>query len=116
MVWLISPPTLARRGRGPVRAHRHQRTGLGGRKQPRLSVAQLLAARHLQPIQSLDDLMADTFDFDEEPVDSCPLPAPNATATWPGHLPAAGHPDTDVASDCTGAKLTGSLASRLVGR
>jgi hypothetical protein len=39
---------------------------LGMPKRPRLSVAQLLAARHTQPIQSLDDLMADTFESDEE--------------------------------------------------
>jgi hypothetical protein len=29
-------------------------------RRPRLSVAQLLAAKHTQPIRSLDDLMADT--------------------------------------------------------
>ncbi len=33
---------------------------------PRPSVAQLLAAKHTRPIQSLDDLMADTFESDEE--------------------------------------------------
>jgi hypothetical protein len=35
-------------------------------KRPRLSVSQLLAARHAQPIRSLDDLAADTFESDEE--------------------------------------------------
>ncbi len=38
----------------------------GRPKRPRLSVTQLLAAKHAQPIQSLDDLMADTFESDEE--------------------------------------------------
>ena len=33
---------------------------------PRLSAAQLLAARNARPIQSLDDLAADTFESDEE--------------------------------------------------
>jgi hypothetical protein len=34
--------------------------------QPRLSAAQLLAAKHTRPIRSLDDLAADTFESDEE--------------------------------------------------
>ena len=33
---------------------------------PRLSVAQLLAAKKTEPIRSLDDLAADTFESDEE--------------------------------------------------
>ena len=33
---------------------------------PRLSVDELLAARNTQPIRSLDDLAADTFESDEE--------------------------------------------------
>ena len=33
---------------------------------PRVSVAQLLAAKRTRPIQSLDDLAADTFESDEE--------------------------------------------------
>jgi hypothetical protein len=39
---------------------------IGAPRRPRLPVAQLLAAKHTQPIQSLDDLMADTFESDEE--------------------------------------------------
>lgn len=38
--------------------------GAAGR--PRLSAAQLLAAKKTRPIQSLDDLAADTFESDEE--------------------------------------------------
>ena len=38
----------------------------GTPKRPRLSVTQLLASRHTQPIKSLDDLAADTFESDEE--------------------------------------------------
>jgi hypothetical protein len=33
---------------------------------PRLSATQLLAAKNARPIQSLDDLAADTFESDEE--------------------------------------------------
>jgi hypothetical protein len=33
---------------------------------PRLSVEELLAAKNVQPIRSLDDLKADTFESDEE--------------------------------------------------
>ena len=33
---------------------------------PRLSVAQLLAAKGIRPIRSLDELAADTFESDEE--------------------------------------------------
>jgi hypothetical protein len=33
---------------------------------PRLSAAQLLAAKNATPIRSLDDLAADTFESDEE--------------------------------------------------
>ncbi len=33
---------------------------------PRLSVEELLAAKNTQPIRSLDDLTADTFESDEE--------------------------------------------------
>jgi hypothetical protein len=33
---------------------------------PRLSAAQLLAAKNTRPIQSLDDLAADIFESDEE--------------------------------------------------
>lgn len=33
---------------------------------PYLSVAELLAAKNTQPIRSLDDLAADTFESDEE--------------------------------------------------
>jgi hypothetical protein len=33
---------------------------------PRVSAAQLLAAKNSRPIRSLDDLTADTFESDEE--------------------------------------------------
>jgi len=33
---------------------------------PLLSVEELLAAKHTQPIRSMDDLAADTFESDEE--------------------------------------------------
>jgi hypothetical protein len=33
---------------------------------PRVSVEELLAAKNTQPIRSLDDLTADTFESDEE--------------------------------------------------
>lgn len=33
---------------------------------PRLSVEEMLAAKNTQPIRSLDDLAADTFESDEE--------------------------------------------------
>jgi hypothetical protein len=33
---------------------------------PRLSLEELLAAKNTQPIRSLDDLAADTFESDEE--------------------------------------------------
>ncbi|MGP4085054.1 hypothetical protein [Streptomyces sp. KR55] len=33
---------------------------------PRLTVEELLAAKNTQPIRSLDDLKADTFESDEE--------------------------------------------------
>jgi hypothetical protein len=33
---------------------------------PRLSVEELLVAKNTQPIRSLDDLAADTFESDEE--------------------------------------------------
>ncbi len=33
---------------------------------PRLSVEELLSAKNTQPIRSLDDLAADTFESDEE--------------------------------------------------
>ncbi|WP_018544122.1 hypothetical protein [Streptomyces sp. LaPpAH-108] len=36
------------------------------RPRPRLSVEELLAAKGTQPIRSLDDLAADTFESDEE--------------------------------------------------
>ncbi|MFI5570866.1 hypothetical protein ACIA6T_26705 [Streptomyces sp. NPDC051740] len=36
------------------------------RPRPRLSVEELLAAKNTQPIRSLDDLAADTFESDEE--------------------------------------------------
>lgn len=39
---------------------------VGMPKRPRRSVAQILAARRTQPIRSLDDLTADTFESDEE--------------------------------------------------
>jgi hypothetical protein len=38
----------------------------GAAARPRLSAAQLLAAKNTRPIQSLDDLAADTFESDEE--------------------------------------------------
>jgi hypothetical protein len=38
----------------------------GGATRPRLSAAQLLAAKNARPIRSLDDLAADTFESDEE--------------------------------------------------
>ena len=38
----------------------------GAPARPRLSAAQLLAAKNTRPIQSLDDLVADTFESDEE--------------------------------------------------
>ncbi len=39
---------------------------VGMPRRPKLSVTQLLAAKHTQPIRSLDDLTADTFESDEE--------------------------------------------------
>lgn len=36
------------------------------RMRPRLSAEDLLAAKHTQPIRSMDDLGADTFESDEE--------------------------------------------------
>ncbi|MEU2432935.1 hypothetical protein ABZ611_26180 [Streptomyces sp. NPDC007861] len=33
---------------------------------PRVTVEELLAAKNVQPIRSLDDLKADTFESDEE--------------------------------------------------
>lgn len=46
------------------------RSGAGRRfgepRRPRLSVAQLLASRHTQPIKSVGDLAAETFESDEE--------------------------------------------------
>jgi len=33
---------------------------------PRMSVAQLLAAKKARPVESLDDLAADTFESDQE--------------------------------------------------
>jgi hypothetical protein len=38
----------------------------GAPARPRLSAAELLAAKHTRPIQSLDDLAADIFESDEE--------------------------------------------------
>jgi hypothetical protein len=38
----------------------------GAAARPRLSAAQLLAAKNTRPIQSLGDLAADTFESDEE--------------------------------------------------
>jgi hypothetical protein len=38
----------------------------GPAARPRRSAAQLLAAKNAQPIRSLDDLAADTFESDEE--------------------------------------------------
>ncbi len=38
----------------------------GAMIRPRLSAAQLLAARNTGPIRSLDDLAADTFESDDE--------------------------------------------------
>jgi hypothetical protein len=38
----------------------------GAAARPRLSAAQLLAAKDTRPIQSLGDLAADTFESDEE--------------------------------------------------
>ncbi|MFD7770348.1 hypothetical protein [Streptomyces sp. NPDC059787] len=41
--------------------------GLGyPQPRPRVSVEELLAAKNTQPIRSLDDLAADTFESDEE--------------------------------------------------
>ncbi len=41
--------------------------GLGHpQPRPRVSVEELLAAKNTQPIRSLDDLAADTFESDEE--------------------------------------------------
>lgn len=36
---------------------------------PRLSVDEPLAAKNTEPIRSLDDLAADTFESDEEPAE-----------------------------------------------
>ena len=45
-------------------------SGAGGpagvRVPPRLSVVQLLAAKNSRPVQSLDELTADTFESDQE--------------------------------------------------
>lgn len=49
---LVSTPGADSPAREPIR--------------PRRSVAQLLAAQNARPIQSLDDLSADTFESDEE--------------------------------------------------
>jgi hypothetical protein len=38
----------------------------GAPARPRLSAAELLAAKNTKPIQSLDDLAADIFESDEE--------------------------------------------------
>jgi hypothetical protein len=38
----------------------------GASARPRLSAAQLLAAKNARPIQSIEDLAADTFESDEE--------------------------------------------------
>lgn len=38
----------------------------GEPRRPRLSVAQLLSSRHTQPIRSVDELAAETFESDEE--------------------------------------------------
>jgi hypothetical protein len=38
----------------------------GASARPRLSAAELLAAKNARPIQSLDDLAADIFESDEE--------------------------------------------------
>jgi hypothetical protein len=38
----------------------------GAALRPRLSAAQLLAAKNARPIRSVDDLAADTFESDEE--------------------------------------------------
>jgi hypothetical protein len=38
----------------------------GAPARPRLSVAELLAAKNTRPIQSIDDLAADIFESDEE--------------------------------------------------
>jgi hypothetical protein len=38
----------------------------GAAARPRLSAAHLLAAKNTRPIESLDDLAADTFESDEE--------------------------------------------------
>jgi hypothetical protein len=43
-----------------------RRRQLGAPARPRLSAAELLAAKHTRPIQSLDDLAADIFESDEE--------------------------------------------------
>ena len=38
----------------------------GAPARPRLSAAELLAAKHTRPIQSLDDFATDIFESDEE--------------------------------------------------
>jgi hypothetical protein len=38
----------------------------GAQVRPRLSVKQLLAAKNSRPVQSLDELAADTFESDRE--------------------------------------------------
>lgn len=48
----MSTPEVDRAGNPPIR--------------PRLSVEEMLAARNTQPIRSMDDLAADTFESDEE--------------------------------------------------
>jgi hypothetical protein len=86
-------------------------------KRPRLSVAQLLAAKHTQPIQSLDDLTADTFESDEELEDFLAFTYAERHRDL-ARAPTV-HPvilDTDVASQLHRRKLTGPLATRLVGR
>jgi hypothetical protein len=67
---MARPPMSAHRTRSVSRSTTALRS-LAGRqvgmpRRPKLSVAQLLAAKNTQPIRSLDDLTADTFESDEE--------------------------------------------------
>jgi hypothetical protein len=86
-------------------------------KQPRLSVAQLLAAKHTQPISSLDDQAADTFKSDEELDDFLAFThAERHRDLVLGACRAPGHPRHRRRSRLHRRKLTGPPATRLIGR
>ncbi len=84
---------------------------------PRWSAAQLLAAKNTRPIRSLDDLAADTFESDEEPDEFLAFTyAERHRDLARPHVVHSAILDTDVASLLHRRKLTGPLATRLIGR